>query len=40
MTAALSVLDEKNENKSQKPRVQDAYASIDGLLTKRLNQTV
>ncbi|OAQ99174.1 hypothetical protein LLEC1_01748 [Akanthomyces lecanii] len=40
MTAALSVLDDKETNEKQQPKEEDAYASIDGLLTKRLNQTV
>lgn len=40
MTAALSVLDDKETDEKQQPKEEDAYASIDGLLTKRLNQTV
>ncbi len=40
MTAALSVLDDKETDEKQRAPAEDPYASIDGLLTKRLNQTV
>ncbi|TQV90868.1 Indoleamine 2,3-dioxygenase [Cordyceps javanica] len=40
MTAALSVLDEREGKEKKQETEEGAYASIDGLLTKRLNQTI